>query len=69
MLCFNTRQGLLAFAVNYKDQIQTRVRVEARGHDLLQIVVFYITRKLVNLSGRATFGGGHTYMHTEVFEG
>lgn len=65
MLCFNTRQGLLAFAVNYKGKIQTGLRAEARGNDLQQIVVFYIKRKPVNLSVRATFrgGGGGEYIY------
>lgn len=47
VLCFNTRQGLLAFAVNYKDETQTGVRVEAGGNDLQHIVDFCIQRKPV----------------------
>lgn len=68
MLCFNTGQGLLAFAVNCKDEIQTGVRVEAGVMTFNKLWSFISREKPVNLSVRATFsvcvGGIHVCIPT-----
>lgn len=61
--CFNTKQGLLAFAVNSKDTAQTG-RGRVGGHDLLHSVAFSIRKRLLiglqkQLWGGAAFRGVH----------